>query len=204
MFPSNSSLAEVEHVLIFNGVHLVRYIVADLRLQFTNQATEDPHFHNWKESRLFQTPAMAGNGSEVAVNAGKAAICSQLSFKMVSSQFAPPCRLVRAAFGEPNHRALPADYRLGVRVVCFLRCFWYRVFLPLAIFGRTSSSRFMSFSLHSRSRTPPAIVSFGAGTLPARMKRLRVDFPMPSFFATCSVESLCILGVCSQIGKKSR
>lgn len=91
MLPTNARLAKPEHVFFFNSMHTVCNIEADLRLQFTDKTLEHAHLDYGHESRLFQTPAVAGDRGEVVIDTGKTVIRPELSSMMVSSQFAPPC-----------------------------------------------------------------------------------------------------------------
>jgi hypothetical protein len=67
-------------------------------------------------------------------------------------------------------------------LACF-RCFWYRVFRPFFIEGKTWLAFSMSYSVHIRSFPPPALVTGGAGTFLLAMCRWRVIKLRPSFSA---------------------
>ena len=88
----NTGLAEVEAVTIFNSVHVVTDVMADLRLQFADQPLEHAHFDNRHESGIFQGLDVPRDGREMMVKAGKAPVCPELAFKMMSSQVCLPER----------------------------------------------------------------------------------------------------------------
>ena len=52
-----------------------------------------------QESGLFELPEVVTDGGEFPVEVVQTSVSLQFSSKIGSSQFAPPCRLVRAASG---------------------------------------------------------------------------------------------------------
>lgn len=87
----DARLAEVEHVFVFDPMHPVHDRMTDLRLQFTDKAVERPHLGNGHEAQVFEHPALAGNDVEGVIEGVETSVRPGLPFKMVSSQFAPPC-----------------------------------------------------------------------------------------------------------------
>jgi len=54
MFPINARAPEAEHVLIFDGVHVVANVMTDLCLQFSDESLKHAHLDGGQEPRLFQ------------------------------------------------------------------------------------------------------------------------------------------------------
>jgi hypothetical protein len=86
MFPSDTSLTELEAITVFKAVHAFSNVMQDERLQLTDKPLEDSHFENRHEPGIFELPNMPRDGREVMIEAGKALVCPELAFKMVSSQ----------------------------------------------------------------------------------------------------------------------
>lgn len=91
MLPFNTGFAEVEPVFLFHSIHAFNNRVAYLRLQFADKAIKGTHLDNRDKAESLQKPALAGDGVERLIQYGKATVRPALAFKMMDSQFAPPC-----------------------------------------------------------------------------------------------------------------
>ena len=85
VLPFNPHLAEFEHVVVFDFVHTVAYIVCDLGLQFTDETLENAHLGARKKSGVLQDVDMARDRVKVIVDAGQRLISLDLSSKIGSS-----------------------------------------------------------------------------------------------------------------------
>ena len=75
-------------------------------------------------------------------------------------------------------------------VLCWSLGFWYLVFLPLAIFGRSFFNRLTSPSVHECTRNLPNWITLGDGTFFASIYRLNVLGLIPSLLATWVVVNI--------------
>ena len=91
MLPLNTGFAEVKPVFLLDSIHSVNNGMTDLRLQFPDKPIEYAHLDNGHEAQVLQKPALAGDDIKGLVERVKTSVSPSLPFKMVSSQFAPPC-----------------------------------------------------------------------------------------------------------------
>lgn len=58
VLPSNARLAVLEHVFVFNLMHLVYDIMRDHGLQFPRESVQHAHLDDWHKANLFKIANM--------------------------------------------------------------------------------------------------------------------------------------------------
>lgn len=146
MFTRNPYFSEFKRISMLLPKHGAQDFVREVGLQLADKATMNAHSDNGHESGFFEFPALFNDLVEMVIDAVETTVGFDLSAMMESSQFAPPCRLVRvrSVLKSPGVTRWLWFYFLAR----FARSLMYRVFLPFSIFGRISRTLSMSFSVH--------------------------------------------------------
>src|SRR5579872_1029280 len=168
-------------VLEFDHVQVAIGAAHEMGLRAAPQLADVLNRAKWGGSQLRKTKVNGLRGKE-------------RPFKVKSSHVVPASNrliLVRASLSVLA-LGVARCYGFDFFFCCFFFpcfCFFCRqVFLPLAIFGRSSRRCSMSDSLHECNFMRPICTILGIGTFPALMYRLSAASVIPSFLAASRVE----------------